>query len=301
MSITKKLIHITVVASCLGGWSASGLLAQDDSTKQQWAEELIDELEAASWHTTPKDHWAAAVRDLVEIGPPAVVPICDALRETDGNLQMRLYGFALRAIKDPRAAPVLIESIPKTLVEPGSDMGVGVNDAELLKFMLEYDLNEDKDDDEDDFLLARPCREIMGALKTVTGHDMGDQELYGIWLSGSAAQIQMKKELYHQHAGRWKDWWGENARRLGVDMEFHTVELPDFERKIIDAGDPFRSDTAIVTFEMVGETLEPLGRAKYACFYDLDTGRECKLPTDFAGDPSDLDQVIAWAREQRYD
>ena len=81
------------------------------------------------------DEWAGTIRELVEIGKPAVPELVAELNGTDRDATLRALGFTLRAIGDPRAVPGLIRAIPKTLRPPGSDCGVFVADQELRAFM----------------------------------------------------------------------------------------------------------------------------------------------------------------------
>src|SRR5262249_14057284 len=85
------------------------------------------------------DEWAAAIRELAQIGKPAVPELIAELDRTTRNESLRALGFTLRAIGDPRAVPGLIHNIPKCLQPPGSDCGISVVDPELMAFMLAHD------------------------------------------------------------------------------------------------------------------------------------------------------------------
>jgi hypothetical protein len=51
--------------------------------------------------------WCLLMRELVTIGKPAVIPLCREFEATDEPRMMRRLAFALRAIGDPRAVPVV--------------------------------------------------------------------------------------------------------------------------------------------------------------------------------------------------
>jgi hypothetical protein len=91
------------------------------------------------------DEWAAAIRELVWIGKPAVPELVAELDRTNRDQTLRALGFTLRAINDPRAVPALIRAIPKLLREAGSDCGVSIHDADLWSFMKQHERHPDDD------------------------------------------------------------------------------------------------------------------------------------------------------------
>ncbi|MHB8901223.1 MAG: carboxypeptidase regulatory-like domain-containing protein, partial [Thermoguttaceae bacterium] len=56
--------------------------------------------------------WAAAIRELIMIGKPAVPQLIAELDRTERPQTLSALGFALRGIGDPQAVPVLIRAIP---------------------------------------------------------------------------------------------------------------------------------------------------------------------------------------------
>src|SRR5689334_5164123 len=101
----------------------------------------------SDWESLPSvfddiDTYTAQIKELVEIGKPAVPALTGALDHATRDTPMRLLPFTLRAIGDPRAVPALIRAIPRTLLPPGSDCGMSVREPELLKFMQANDLHE---------------------------------------------------------------------------------------------------------------------------------------------------------------
>jgi hypothetical protein len=86
--------------------------------------------------------WATAARRLTQIGKPAVPPLIEELDRTTADRPLRSLGFTLRAIGDPRAVPALIRAIPRTLMPPGSDFGLRMDDPGLLAFLRKHDLDK---------------------------------------------------------------------------------------------------------------------------------------------------------------
>jgi len=70
--------------------------------------------------------YTAQIKELVDIGKPAVPALTAALDRTSRDTPMRLLGFTLRAIGDPRAVPALIRAFPKTLFPVGGTKPVVV-------------------------------------------------------------------------------------------------------------------------------------------------------------------------------
>jgi hypothetical protein len=248
-----------------------------------------------------KDDWCATLREIVDLGPAAVPELIEELDATQNDMMLRCLGFTLRAIGDPRAAPALIRAIPKTLLPPGSDMGLVAADAELLKFMQQHDL--DAMDRNNRYSFGRPVREICGALEKLTGQKHGEEQLFHIFLDGLPSQRRMKMALFQQTAPRWADWW-EKEGPIKVDAAYSRVNLPDFDP--IEPGNPLPPGTH---FKLAGGgsgwVLESvLNPASKTVFYDFDTGRASELPErwraaqDIAGR---LDEIVAWARQEGFD
>jgi hypothetical protein len=85
------------------------------------------------------DEWAGALRELIEIGKPAVPELVFELDRTSRDHSLAALGLALRGIGDARAVPALIRALPRTLVEPRSTYGITLLNAELLAFMQAHD------------------------------------------------------------------------------------------------------------------------------------------------------------------
>lgn len=176
------------------------------------AARLLDRLEAQNaGGELFKDAWLRTLKEIVELGPAAVPELIAELDATEDDMMLRSLGFTLRAIGDPRAAPALIRALSKTLRPPGSDMGLKSNEAELLQFAQQHDLNANNQLGHYGF--GRPVREICGALRELTGEKHGEEDLFGVFLEGLLSQQGMKRVLYHRVARAWAESWDRSAAK----------------------------------------------------------------------------------------
>src|SRR5438876_10313456 len=187
----------------------------------------------SDWETLPSvfddiETYTAQIKELVEIGKSAVPALTAALDRATKDTPMRLLPFALRAIGDPRAVPALIRAVPRTLLPPGSDCGMSVRDAELLKFMQTHDLHDAPGDRlaRRDFGMGRPVREVCGALRKITGTNQNDIAIYSTFLDGGEQQRAMERRAFDEVARRWAHWWKENSSRFVEDPALADARLP---------------------------------------------------------------------------
>jgi len=122
--------------------------------------------------TSRTEIWCAALRDLVEIGGPAVPHLVAELERTEDESTLRAPAFALRAIGDPRAVPALIDGIPKAALIT-SDFGLSVRDPELHAFMMDHRLPGENKEEYPDFGYPRSIRQLSAALQKITDHSVG--------------------------------------------------------------------------------------------------------------------------------
>jgi hypothetical protein len=250
--------------------------------------------------------WAKAARDLARIGKPAVPPLIEELDRTTEDRPLRSLGFTLRAIGDPRAVPALIRAIPRTLVPPGSDFGLPMDDAELLAFLQRHDL--DKREGGRLFTFGMPYREITGALHALTGQRFNEDELNFINLQGTPKQRWLQLWLFHGLAARWAVWWKQNWRRFTDDPAYAQVSLPPLPEAppvaAAAADQPFPTgDKARASSGWAGVILGPRQpREYYRTFKDLDTGRETKWPKELPDPPkATVEEVAAFAAKEGFD
>ena len=174
------------------------------------------------------DEWGAAIRELIQIGKPAIPELVAELDRTDREQELRALGFILRAIHDPRAVPALIRAIPKTLQPPRSDYGLSFSDAELNAFMREH--QRYKDDKSQHVSYGRPVNEILDALAKISGHHEPANEqqdpLRHIFLADDEGKQAAQRQLFDDRRDHWQQWWIEHHAEFATDEELHCVDLP---------------------------------------------------------------------------
>ncbi|HSY44046.1 MAG TPA: M56 family metallopeptidase, partial [Candidatus Acidoferrum sp.] len=249
------------------------------------------------------DTYAGQVRDLVHIGKPAVSALCTALDHTDQGIPMRLLGFTLRSIGDPRAVPALIRAIPKTLLQAGSDCGVVARNRDLQAFMRSNDLeaasgspaNGVAIDGANPFTLGRPVREICGALAKITGTNVNQEEIYFLFLEGGEQQRATERKAFYAVASRWADWWSENYQRFGVDPAMAKVELHAPETPITPGR--FLTGANIKATEGEGCMYVAPLESGHNCFLALSLNHQFSLPQNLSASngPVSVENATVWA------
>jgi beta-lactamase regulating signal transducer with metallopeptidase domain len=248
--------------------------------------------------------WCTLMRELVAVGPSAVPQLCAELDRTTENKTLRRLAFALRAIGDPRAVPALIRAFPKTLLPASSDYGLIVNDRALAAFMQTHDLAPGAGGTYFDF--GRPEREISGALRKLTGQNLGDDELFGISRSSDPRRQVLQRRMFVRQAQRWQTWWEAHWRDFTKDAEYQKVNLAADDEALPPASKKLGPHARTADGEgMAGAVLSPaIEDGKYAWhFYDLDTGRQPRWPAHIPRDESRLDEkeLADWAAESGTD
>lgn len=219
------------------------------------------------------EDYAKQIRELVHIGRPAVPTLNDLLDRTDTDVSMRLLGFTLRAIGDPRAVPALIRAIPRTLRKPGSDCGMPLSDRDLLSFMQQNDLHDsDSDSLAADFMICRPVREICGALVKITGATHKEPQLFNSFLEGGERQQAMQRAFYIDTAQNWASWWRQNGNDFTSDSKYSSVQLPAPPRVPPPGAFPHGANLEI-TDSHAFVIIPPAEEQGDRCFLDLDLSR----------------------------
>jgi beta-lactamase regulating signal transducer with metallopeptidase domain/thiol-disulfide isomerase/thioredoxin len=232
----------------------------------------VAEIEA-SWETPQLmfdglDTYARQMRELVQIGKPAVPALCAALDRTQLDRPMRLLGFTLRAIGDPAAAPALIRAIPKTLEPPGSDYRMSLPYPDLLAFMTANQLDAGQAGRMNGFGIGRPVREICGALAKITGTHVHEQDIYQLFLDGGEPQRAAERKAFHDVASRWADWWKANHQRFVSDPALADAGLPPLE-----ASEPAAAPSRILT----GPNVKTSEGAEDMMLAPFESGSNCCL------------------------
>jgi beta-lactamase regulating signal transducer with metallopeptidase domain/thiol-disulfide isomerase/thioredoxin len=274
----------------------------------------IDQRVAAivsDWENLPNvfqdvEVYSGQIRELVRIGKPAVPSLCAALDHTDHDPSLRLLGFTLRAIGDPRAVSALIRAVPKTLRPPGSDCGLRMADSDLLAFMRSNDLDSnlkagDPLRDPTDFAMGRPVREIGGALAKITGTHVDEEAIYSLFLDGGEAQRAAAREAYYQVASRWADWWKANGHRLVPEAAEAEVPLSPPPRATTPSRFPVGPNVR-VTEGMEGMVLAPVASGQN-CGLAPALTRFYNLPPQLAATNGNvsLENISVWAAKAGVD
>jgi len=159
------------------------------------------------------DEWGAAIRELVEIGPPALPELLLELKNSERNATIRGLLFTLRAIDAPRALTIVVEALPKAkrLSGSGSDCGVQFANPELQKFMKQH---ENYQDTSDSVSYGRPINEIMSTL-----HKLARQPLPDL----------TKQVPRSWTVGHWQDWWNKPGR-----SKLAEIHLPSRKEDLVE-------------------------------------------------------------------
>jgi hypothetical protein len=265
--------------------------------------QVLDRLDQEFAQRRYGEGWARTLRELIQVGPDAVPELIAELDATDSDIMLRNLGFVLRAIGDKRAIPALIRAFPKTLREPGSDMGLRCADQELLAFMQKHDLNST--DRGGMYSFGRPVREIGAALRSLSGTRQGEEELNGVMLEGSARQQHLQRQIFYRCAQSWQKWWEKNWREHVTDVRYALVRLPSEEPipvKLFPSGEGVTTNGVNSGYIAVPDDD---ASARGEMFYDLDTGRAAHALPDhlkvLQDDPYRLDRIQDWAAQEGFD
>ncbi len=264
---------------------------------------ILDEFRKLNHTVDETELWCSLMRELVTLGPQAVPEVCAELDRTNEDRTLRRLGFALRAIGDARAVPALIRAIPRTLQPSSSDYGLIVADAAIAEFMQKNDLREGRTGGRY-FNFGRPEREIVGALRKLTGQSFDDSELHGIGRSDDPLRQALQRQLFTRHARGWQTWWEAHWRDFTDDTAYQKVNIAA-EDEPIPAAPVALGPKAHTEDHTIGAVLSPAAQeGQYTeYFYDLDTGARPAWPKDIPRDEArfDLKQIAAWAERSGVD
>lgn len=272
--------------------------------KNSEVESLSDDL-LAERRMSPANDWAELLRDIVRVGKPAVLPLVSRLDATENERHVRLIAFTLRALDDPRAIPGLIRAIPKGLQPESSGFGMLVReDPELQAFMEHHDVSERLPGR---FLLGRPPREILGALRKLSGTNHTGDGIFMVLLSGSDHQRKLKRQLYENLMLKWAMWWKENWRDFVDDPKLAELRIT----RSAGTDQQMRATHGFITGEDVevgGEwsnvTIGSIREKGRRCLVDLDTNLTPNWP-EGVPDPNDpgfsIGELSDWADENGID
>ncbi|MCP4710495.1 MAG: hypothetical protein GY869_17875, partial [Planctomycetes bacterium] len=189
------------------------------SFNQQQQRRVLELVYVLRYHlvTSRTEQWVGAIRELVEIGKPAVGELVAELERTNREAAKRVIGLTLRAIGDPRAVPALIRAILNTPLHSG-DFGDRIFDRDLHEFMMDHQVG--RREEYPKYGYGRSVQEIYAALDKITGHSVGKENEKKM-LRGDDKAIQRDRERL---AKRWQKWWDKHWREFVTAEELATVE-----------------------------------------------------------------------------
>jgi len=179
-----------------------------------------------------------------------------------------------------------------------------VEDRELKAFLQKHDLDPAAGGVH--VGLGMPFREITGALKSLTGHRVNEDELNFVTLMGGPEQRLAQRRIFQRLAERWAVWWLKNRRKFTDDPAYFLVNLP----QLPDLGPAGPADRQFPTGDAVKVTGNwanvilgpPQPQPYYRTFGDLDSGLGSKwseeLPPPEKATASD---VSTYAKREGYD
>lgn len=267
--------------------------------------------------------WATAIRDLIEIGKPAVPRLIEELDRTERPQTLSALGFVMRGIGDPHAVPALIRAIPRLYPCGENDFFLPIEgDPELTEFMFEHD-NYPKEHPRPPtptFAYGRPIREIMTALEKITGQSHDWLELNSAVFEGHGTRQQsIKRTTFLKYAERWAQWWTNNWPKY---VPNETQAQLDLTRNMLDqyadsiASAPQGNPLSAIPYgsnTIVGEGFlsdlkwsfdEPYPWGLSQAFFDLDSGRRPSPPQELVKRAlnGELSQdLLAWAEKESVD
>jgi serine/threonine-protein phosphatase 6 regulatory ankyrin repeat subunit B len=164
------------LSKAIGRYRAARLLAQEKKFDPARDEARIDEAMEKIARLSLRgqaDAWAGAVRDLAEIGPPAVPAIVAELQHTRLPYARSALAVALRAIDDPRAVPGLCAALANCPLANMTYGGLRADDESVHRFMIDVSLHPavGYGGQGSTFALDRPVEEIWATLEALTGQE----------------------------------------------------------------------------------------------------------------------------------
>ncbi len=284
---------------------ARKVFARLPADKEARIKAIIEHFRALNNTVDETELWCLMMRDLVEIGSPAVPALCDELERTNKQRMLRRLGFALRAINDPRSVPALIRAIPKGLQPSMSDYGLIVENQDLAAFMQQHELGKSRGNY---FDFGRPVRELFGALQSITGKKFDEQDLFSISRSKDRRLHRMQQERYQGNAETWAKWWEANWSDFDVDKAYAKVNLkplPEIDPSTFPTGLDL-GESPQIDRHISGMVVCPIGDkpGKYKDFFlDLDTGRSPAWPKsiEWKQAAGDIESVESWASREGCD
>jgi len=183
-----------------------------------------------------------------------------------------------------------------------ADVVVKLPASSLMIFMQAHDLDQGTGGEY--FALGRPVREIVGALRALTGQSFDDTDLFSMTLSEDPRRRVLQDRIFRRQAQRWAEWWEANWRRFTQDAAYQKVKLNVADEPLPPAALAL-GPTARLSGGMTGVVLSPaIPEGQYVWdSLDVDTGYPPKLPARIPRDEParDLKQLADWASQSGAD
>jgi formylglycine-generating enzyme required for sulfatase activity/beta-lactamase regulating signal transducer with metallopeptidase domain len=166
-----------------------------------------------------------AVRELVQIGRPAVPALCVELEHTDRDCVLRTIPLALRIIGDPRAIPALIHALPKTRIM-ASDLGCAIIDRDIWKFLNDNRLPGRKGEEYPAISVPRADTQIINAINSLSGEQLSATQAYGFYGDQTPEKIKGAETVRQVEVGLWQQWWSAHWKELITQQELDSLNVP---------------------------------------------------------------------------
>ncbi|MBN2582148.1 MAG: carboxypeptidase regulatory-like domain-containing protein [Planctomycetes bacterium] len=287
-------------AAAAGPWALGVAAGTEDDAAKRRIRELVYVLRHSAGFSRV-DEWSAAMKELAEIGRPAVPDLAAELDRTSNDGTMRQIGFVLRVIRDPRAVPALIRALPRTALA-SSDFGAGnwrtlFGNEDVHNFMLDHQLESPRGPD---FTWNRAVTQITYALEGITGHQEGHAALSAVPRSDDPDEVRRVKAIRSQEAQQWQQWWDAHHAELATADELASLGTASTDEQIERAGiarfGPVFPTGAAVHLGPIVESVmynQGLGDDKPPCL-DFDTGKMYQFPKG-------LPETTPWLNENGID
>lgn len=177
------------------------------------------------------DKWVALLKEMTEIGRPAVPAILRELESTSNDMERRLLLMSLRIIRDPRAVPSLIRTIPRTATR-SSDFGLVVPDLTLRKFLNDNYWLGANQVTADRSSLNRSITECVAALEAITGHTEGKQVIMTV-SDGTPQEEERVANVRREFVDRWQLWWTEHQLEFVTEEQMQSMALENTSRDFV--------------------------------------------------------------------
>ena len=255
----------------------------------------------------PTKIWVRAIKYLADHPEASLPKLIQTLDGEERDHPISKLAFALRAIGDARAVPALIRALPRTLQPGRSDFGLLLegDDDELRQFIQQHDLGKGQGGTNFDY--GRAFREVVGALRRITGQQFNEMELNWVSLRGTDGQQKLARDQFNRVAKKWADWWEANWQDSVSDAAYAKVGLAESTTQppptIVTRDLPSGPNVELIGAGW-GGVIESVHNAGKACFIDLDTRREAGWPDELpplGKTQLESPELLAWARREGFD